>query len=310
MFEELRNRAHAWRNRQVHRKFFERSRREFHAKLYRSGDKIRLLSGSFAGMQYLNTSSFGPLAPKWLGSYEWEIQDLVRGFCTSEYDLVMFSPLHDSQRILCTRVGIDPKKIVPLEKVPHVESEELFFVTPPWHYGATYLKMARAFNLGLSSPSSVAPMKRIYVSRERCTHGKITNEGQLMAELTRLDFEKVTPDMLNFDDQVALFGQAEVVIGAHGAGLTDLILSKPGCKVVEIRNPKFDASETYQARGGNIFWRFCQFLGFDYYPFFARADQTCHRAPEGQVVEPVRLPNLTVDINRFMQLLRPILDGS
>jgi capsular polysaccharide biosynthesis protein len=222
----------------------------------------------------------------------------------------MFSPLHDSQRTLCSRVGIDPKKIVPLEKVPHVESEELFFVTPPWHYGATYLKMARAFNLGLSSPSSIAPMKRIYISRERCTHGKITNEDQLMAELTRLDFEKVSPEMLNFDDQVALFGQAEVIIGAHGAGLTDLIFSKPGCKVLEIRNPTFDASETYQARGGNIFWRFSQFLNFDYCPFFARADQTFHRAPEGQVVEPVRLPNLTVDVNRLTQLLRPILDGS
>jgi hypothetical protein len=89
MFEELRNRAHAWRNRRVHRKFFESSRREFHAKLYRAGDKIRLLSGPFAGMRYLNTSSFGPIAPKWLGSYEWEIQDLVRGFCTSGYDLVV-----------------------------------------------------------------------------------------------------------------------------------------------------------------------------------------------------------------------------
>ena len=158
--------------------------------------------------------------------YHFLIEELPRvwlvrqaGFDLGAFDhILMFSPLHESQRTLCTRIGIDPKRIVPLENVPHVESKELFFATPPWHYGATYLKMARALNLGLSSPSSIAPMKRIYVSRERCTHGKITNGDELIAELTRLDFEKVTPEMLSFDDQVALFGQAEVIIGAHGAG--------------------------------------------------------------------------------------------
>ena len=89
MFEELLNRAHAWRNRQVHRSLFERSRREFHSKLYHSDDEIRLLSGPFAGMFYLNTSSFGPVTPKWLGSYEWEIQDLVKHFCNDGYELVV-----------------------------------------------------------------------------------------------------------------------------------------------------------------------------------------------------------------------------
>jgi hypothetical protein len=57
--------------------------------LYHSGDKIRLLSGPFADMLYLNTSSFGPIAPKWLGSYEWEIQDLVRHFCNDGYELMV-----------------------------------------------------------------------------------------------------------------------------------------------------------------------------------------------------------------------------
>lgn len=41
------------------------------------------------GMRYLNTATFGPIAPKWLGSYEWEIQDLVNQCCDKEYENII-----------------------------------------------------------------------------------------------------------------------------------------------------------------------------------------------------------------------------
>ncbi|HEY2123019.1 MAG TPA: hypothetical protein VGH07_05450, partial [Chthoniobacterales bacterium] len=75
----------------------------------------------------------------------------------------------------------------------------------------------------------------------------------------------------------------------------------------EFRNPTYDQNETYQARGGNIFWRLSEFLGFDYYPFFAAPDRTGFRAPEDAIVESVRLPNLTVDVDSFGFLLGRIL---
>ena len=40
-------------------------------------------------MCYLNTSDFGPIAPKWLGSYETEIQDLVCELCGSGYPTIV-----------------------------------------------------------------------------------------------------------------------------------------------------------------------------------------------------------------------------
>jgi hypothetical protein len=39
-------------------------------------------------MAYLNTSDFGPIAPKWLGSYEMEIQDLVGELCKRRYETI------------------------------------------------------------------------------------------------------------------------------------------------------------------------------------------------------------------------------
>jgi hypothetical protein len=82
-------RAHAFRNRQVHRKLFEGDRCEFYSKLYRPGGDVRVLSGPFSGMRYLNTATFGPIAPKWLGTYEWEIQDWVSQCCHNGYQNII-----------------------------------------------------------------------------------------------------------------------------------------------------------------------------------------------------------------------------
>jgi hypothetical protein len=82
-------RAHAFRNRQVHRKLFEGDRSEFYSKLYYPGDDVRVLSGPFTEMRYLNTATFGPIAPKWLGTYEWEIQDWVNQCCNNRYENII-----------------------------------------------------------------------------------------------------------------------------------------------------------------------------------------------------------------------------
>lgn len=82
-------RVHAFRNRQVHLKLFEGDRSEFYSKLYHPGSKIRVLSGPFTGMRYLNTAAFGPISPKWLGTYEWEIQDWVSQCCNTGYENII-----------------------------------------------------------------------------------------------------------------------------------------------------------------------------------------------------------------------------
>jgi hypothetical protein len=73
----------------MYRKLFGGDRSEFFAKLYQTGDAIRVLSGPFTGMRYLNTATFGPIAPKWLGTYEWEIQEWVSQCCNSGYENII-----------------------------------------------------------------------------------------------------------------------------------------------------------------------------------------------------------------------------
>jgi hypothetical protein len=244
--------------------------------------------------------------------YHFLIEELPRiwlagkaGFRINDFDhIIMFTPIHRSQQLVCERLGISKEKIVPLEKIQHIESDEFYFTTGPWHYGRTFALTARDFLRGISRGSnSFCRGSRIYISRERCGHGKISNEEKLFHELALMGFEKVVPEDLSFDEQVATFQNAEWIIGAHGAGLTNVIFSPAGCRLVEIRNPTYNANETYQARGGNIFWRLSEFLGLGYHAFFALPDDTECWAPGGGVVEKIRLPNLTVDVASFMSFL-------
>jgi hypothetical protein len=226
------------------------------------------------------------------------------GFNIDDFDhLIMFSPIQEWQQVVCDRLGVDRTRIIPLEKTSHMECEELYFTTLPWNYGRSFVLMAREFLHGLCRPSSRIEKRRIYVSRERCHHGRVTNEQDLWEELAGAGFEKVVSELLSFDEQVHLFRGAECVIGAHGAGLSNAIFSPPGCMIVEIRNLTFDQCETFQARGGNIFWRLSQFLGFDYHAVFAPPDDSACHAPRDAIVESARLPNLTLDVNSFVDFL-------
>jgi len=89
MFADLLHRIRSYRRRRVHRRFFEDDRRAFYEKIYQGNAEPSVLTGPFRGMAYLNTSDFGPIAPKWFGSYEAEIQDLVCELCERGYETVL-----------------------------------------------------------------------------------------------------------------------------------------------------------------------------------------------------------------------------
>ena len=86
---------------------------------------------------------------------------------------------------------------------------------------------------------------RIYISRRLTQHRRMLNEDEFVAELSRLGFVVVVLESLSFAAQVDLFSNAEVVVGAHGAGLTNLVFSR-NCKLaVEILSSGFNAASVY-----------------------------------------------------------------
>ncbi|GAA0511134.1 hypothetical protein GCM10008992_08230 [Halorubrum aquaticum] len=65
--------------------------------------------------------------------------------------------------------------------------------------------------------------ERIYVGRGDATVRRVANRDELQRVLDRYDIDTCLPSHLSVREQVDLFSRAELVVGPHGAGLTNVV---------------------------------------------------------------------------------------
>ena len=79
----------ALRRRRLFRQLFAEKQNLVRKRLFDSDPPIRVLTGPFQGLRYLDEITFGPITPKWLGSYEFEIQDLIENVSRRRYPQII-----------------------------------------------------------------------------------------------------------------------------------------------------------------------------------------------------------------------------
>ena len=84
--------------------------------------------------------------------------------------------------------------------------------------------------------------ERIFISRKNIPRRQY-NEQDLMNKLFELGFSSVRPEELSLDEQIALFNNADIIVGSSGAAMTNLLFCKPGAKVFIIERLKHQGSE-------------------------------------------------------------------
>lgn len=76
--------------------------------------------------------------------------------------------------------------------------------------------------------------RRLFTSRTDASWRRIVNEDAVMELLAVHGFERLECARMTIGEQAAAFAEASVVVGAHGAGLTNLLFTPPGATVVEL----------------------------------------------------------------------------
>lgn len=135
---------------------------------------------------------------------------------------------------------------------------------------------------------------KIYISRGDSGARGVTNESEVIEIIEKIGFKIVKLQELQLKDQAALFAQASVVLGPHGAGFTNTVFCKPGTKVIEF----------YGEHVEPCFWITSELLGLDHYAHYCHSKEQPAEPTHGHAAKVAnRLSGIHIDVTELEKLL-------
>ncbi|MBI1247289.1 DUF563 domain-containing protein [bacterium] len=133
-------------------------------------------------------------------------------------------------------MGVDPAKIIPLQRLTHLRADQLLVPSPasPYSHPSGVKFLREKMRSAPWSHFDREDRERIYISRKRRGSRRLIEENQLLELLQPLGFRPVLLEEMSVQEQIQLFQRAEAVVGPHGAGFTNTIFCRPGTVVMEI----------------------------------------------------------------------------
>ena len=149
---------------------------------------------------------------------------------------------HPFQRESLALFGIQASKILEAGSLDfYIEAENLFVPSLPSLLG-TINDWASAYVsktiLAKELPQKLTG-KRIYVSRKKATARKLLNENEIINFLAQYGFTIIVSEDYSLLEQAAIFNNAEIVVAAHGSGLSNIVFCKTQTTVIELFSSDF-----------------------------------------------------------------------
>ena len=88
-------------------------------------------------------------------------------------------------------------------------------------------------------PEEVRPFRRVYAARDQGYPRNLLNEAAVEEWLVQEGFEKVYFEHMTLLEQVRLMRETDVLLGVHGAGMTNLIFLPDTSRTIEIHNKEY-----------------------------------------------------------------------
>jgi capsular polysaccharide biosynthesis protein len=198
------------------------------------------------------------------------------------------------QKETLSDLGIPLDKFIESSKYPHIKADKLLVPSIPSYdclpplWVCNFLK--DEFLHSDIAERSPQPTK-IYISRSDANWRRLTNETELIEILLPLGFSVFSLSSLTVQEKASLFATAEVIIGPHSSGLTNLAFCRPGTKVIEIFSPLAVAK---------AFWLIASQRGLDYYYLLGEGEILPKNNKWGKSLMHV---DISVNIDAFIQLL-------
>ncbi|MDX6501679.1 MAG: hypothetical protein QOG23_4939 [Blastocatellia bacterium] len=247
--------------------------------------------------QFLSGSYYTIASPYSAGYYHWIVEVLPRLFAHESVAndcprLVVNSPLNRWQLESLELLGFPYQNLVELG-TDYLQLEKLYF--PPYIGINPYcLDWLRERLLATVTPEPLP--QRVYITRRLAAKRRLVNEDQIESLLHEHGFIIAELETLSFAEQVRLFAQAEIVVGPHGAGLTNMVWAPRDCKIMEIQHPDY-INVMYYMLAEVLHQRYWCCLGTP-----AGDDSLRHGGAHGH-------DHITVSVDLFSNTLSEMLNG-
>ena len=144
--------------------------------------------------------------------------------------------------------GLDKNKVISPKLYGALTAKELLVPSLPYKYAKgtiesvdlprnldhTHWKYIKDKILD-KSPQLEEDYTKIYLSRANAPQRKVSNEKELSDFLLKkYGIKTIYPEDFSVAAQAAIFNKADVIVSAHGAGLTNLIFASENATVIEI----------------------------------------------------------------------------
>ncbi len=239
------------------------------------------------------------------GYYHW-MMDLLpkiqllkesKKFNLNDIDYFLFNNLNKKFQIeIIEYLNIPKEKIIQLsgskKKKILFELEDLIIISNIYDIKSK-CNLVKKNLLMFNNKNHFKIYKNIYISRNKSRCRRIINEKELIEILKKFNFKILYLEELTIAQQKELFYNSKIVIGPHGARLTNLIFCKKNTKVIEI------FSENYTL---NIYEEMSKVCKLKYSAFIGKGI-----VPKNKKIPHCGREDILIDLDLFEKRLKQII---
>lgn len=142
------------------------------------------------------------------------------------------------QRTSLAALGVPLDRVIQPHATLHLEADEL--LVPSLQAKQALPAMTRGLAEGLGVQNDIVGESKQLIYIERAASRRPANSEEFSAWRKQHGFHDFCLENMSLSEQIVLFRGANFVLGAHGAGLTNIMHCRPGTTVVELMPDRLD----------------------------------------------------------------------
>ncbi len=163
----------------------------------------------------------------------------------NDLNFIYLNKLNNFQFESLKLIGCDHLKIIDSNRFRHIQADEIICTDHPYYFDGYILEQMKNIpqwivkwlrDIFLDKDEKFECNDKIYIDRSGgANHCQFINENEIANYLQNQGFTKYKLEDLSFSKQIYLFKNAKYIVGAHGAGFSNLAFCKENINVIEVR---------------------------------------------------------------------------